>query len=247
MRRERVAVRLRPDPAGAPQRPLGPGDCAVVIDVLRATTSLTIALHHGARGVIPFESTGEALACRDREADVLACGEREGRIVPGFDLGNSPFEYTAERVAGKRLAFASTNGSRVMREAGRAGRRLLAAFVNAAAVVDALAGQRDVVILCAGKLVDFCLEDAACAGLLCARLESRGARMRGAGARLARALAPATREEVRALVEGSSHGRYLRSLGPAFARDVASCAELDSIDRAFELGGLEQAISMPRP
>jgi phosphosulfolactate phosphohydrolase-like enzyme len=89
--------------------------------------------------------------------------------------------------------------------------------------------------VCAGKLGGFALEDAACAGLLAAKLKARGATLDGAAASLAERIAPATAAEVRALVEGASHGRYLRMLGAVFARDVDWCAGLDRIDRAFEV------------
>jgi 2-phosphosulfolactate phosphatase len=163
------------------------------------------------------------------------CGEREGRKVPGFDLGNSPHEYGAEIVAGRTLIFASTNGSIAMRRAARARRRVLAAFVNGSAAVEAVAGERDVVVVCAGKLGRFSLEDALFAGWMCARLEARGADLVGPGSRLARTLAPGSAGEVRALVQGSSHGRYLRSLGPEFAADVEYCCGLDTIGSAFEI------------
>lgn len=225
----RVAVLLSP-----PAAPIG-GPCAVIVDVLRATTTLTAALAHGARAVIPVATPAEALRLRAGRPGTLACGEREGRMVPGFDLGNSPFEYTAERVAGRALAFASTNGSRAMLAARAARRRVLGAFVNAAAVVAAVAREREVVIVCAGRLGGFCLEDAACAGLLLARLEAHGAVAAGPAARLARSLAPRDGAEVRALVRGASHGRDLAALGPAYARDLEHCAGLDTAERAFEL------------
>ncbi len=212
------------------------GPCAVIVDVLRATTTLTVALAHGARGVIPAATPEEALALRSALPGTLACGERDGRKVPGFDLGNSPFEYTAERVGGATLAFASTNGSLAMLAARGAGRRVLAAFINAAAVVESVRGERAITILCAGKLGRFSLEDAACAGLLIARLAAVGGVPGNAAARLACTLAPRDAGEVRALVEGAAHARDLRSMGAAYARDLAFCAGLDTSDRAFEVG-----------
>jgi 2-phosphosulfolactate phosphatase len=205
------------------------------VDVLRATTTLTVAIGNGARAVVPCATPEEALALRARRPDTLACGEREGRIVAGFDLGNSPFEYAAERVNGRTLAFASTNGSRAMLAARDVRRRVLAAFVNAGAVVGAVSRESDVTIVCAGKLGGFSYEDACCAGLLVARLAHRGAIAANAAARFARALAPADAAEVRALVEGSAHARYLAAMGNAFARDVPFCAALDANDRAFSI------------
>src|SRR5262249_32945331 len=133
--RTRVRVELVPE-GGAPPPgwPRDPRECAgVAIDVLRATTTLIVALDHGAGRVVPFSEPAEAIAFRGREPAALACGERGGRIVPGFDLGNSPAEYTKERVAGRTLAFASTNGSRALLAIGACEERWLAAFLNASA------------------------------------------------------------------------------------------------------------------
>ena len=89
---------------------------------------------------------------------------------------------------------------------------------------------------CAGKLGGFSLEDTACAGLLLHRFEALGGVTDGPAARLARTVAPEGAEEVRAVVESAAHARDLRSLGPAFARDLEWCAGLDTLDRAFDVG-----------
>jgi 2-phosphosulfolactate phosphatase len=226
----RVTVEIAP---GTDRLPAGAA--AVIVDVLRATSTLTVALANGARGVRAASSPEDAFALKRRHPDALLCGEREGRRVEGFDLGNSPLEYPAEVVAGRLLVFASTNGSIAMRRAAGARRRVLAAFVNGSAAVETLSGERDVVIVCAGKLGRFSLEDALFAGWMCARLEARGGELVGAQARMARALAPGDATEVRRLVQGSSHGRYLRSLGPEFAADLEYCCGVDTIGRAFEI------------
>jgi 2-phosphosulfolactate phosphatase len=226
-----VRVTVLFSPAGAEVH----APCALIVDVLRATTTLTVAFASGAHEVIPVATPAEALALRAARPGTLACGERDGRMVPGFDLGNSPFEYTPERVGGRTLAFASTNGSLAMLAARRARRRVLAAFVNARAVVERVRGEREVAIVCAGKLGRFSLEDAACAGLLLARLEARGAAADGPAARLARALAPADAAATRALVAGAAHARDLVAMGGAYVRDLVFCAGLDTVDGAFEL------------
>ena len=218
--------------ATAARRPRDPDRwTGVAIDVLRATTTLIVALDHGASRVVPLGTPEEARAWRDRSPGVLACGEREGRIVAGFDLGNSPFEYSRSTVEGRTLAFASTNGSHALRAIEACGERALAAFVNASATAASLAGRDRVWIVCAGKLGAFSIEDAACAGFLCARLAARGARLEGAAARLALALAPRDASEARAVTEGSEHGRSLASLGPEFERDVTFSGSLDRLPR----------------
>lgn len=220
----RVRVALVPPAPGA----LPPDVCAVALDVLRATSTLAVAAAHGAARIVPFATTHEALAYRDAHPGTLVCGERDGRIVPGFDLGNSPAEYTPAVVRGATLAFASTNGSRAMLAGARARRRLFGSFVALSATVEALADESDVVLVCAGKLGAFALEDAACAGTIAARLAARGARLEGDEARLAATLAVSDAAAVRALVEGADHGRWLCGLGDGFAADVAFCATLDA-------------------
>jgi 2-phosphosulfolactate phosphatase len=226
----RLSVQPVPD-----ARRIDPGTDAVIIDVLRATSTLTVAFAHGAGRVTPVATPEEALALRASRPGALACGERGGRIVPGFDLGNSPAEYTRERVAGKALIFASTNGSAAMVAARRARRRWLGAFVNASAIVRALARADHVTFVCSGKLGRPALEDLACAGWLCTALEARGAVLEDAGARLARTLAPADAGTVRALVSACPHARDLAALGPAAVADLAFCGAVDSVDLAFEL------------
>ena len=230
MNAARVRVALVPPAPGS----LPTGACAVALDVLRATTTLAFARRNGAARVIPFASPAEAVAFRDAHPGALACGEREGRIVPGFDLGNSPGEFTRERVEGRALAFASTNGSRALLAASRCRRRLLGSFAALSAVVQALASEREIWLVCAGKLGSFAIEDAACAGTIAARLAARGAELANDAARLAATLAPADAAAVRALVTGCDHGRWLASLGETFATDVEACATLDQLDSAEE-------------
>jgi 2-phosphosulfolactate phosphatase len=225
-----VRVHLTPGAEPVPR-----DSTAVILDVLRATTTLTHALANGARAILPAGTPEEARALQRAHPGALLCGERDGRILPGFDLGNSPAEYTPGVVSGKTLVFASTNGSIAMLAARGARRRLLGAFVNAGAVVEAVARDAAVVIVCSGKLGRFSLEDAACAGWLVRALERRGCAADGASARLARALAPAGPDDVLPLLEGASHGRYLRQLGGEFLRDLPRCAAVDSLPRVFAI------------
>ena len=226
MARTLVVVDLVPGASPPP----GPKWAGVAIDVLRATSTLTQARENGATRIVAFADPAGAIAFRDAHPGTLACGERGGRIVPGFDLGNSPREYAGERVGGRTLAFASTNGSRAMLALGGCGQRWLGAFVNASAVVRSLSGAPFVAIVCAGKEGAFALEDAACAGWIVRGLLAAGAEAGNAAARLVARVAPCDAGEVRALVEGSDHARALAALGREYVRDVAYCATLDLID-----------------
>jgi len=230
----RVHVEWFPPAASASVRfPRGwPADpsrwTGVAIDVLRATSTLTVALGNGAARVVPLAEPQAALEMRERVPGTLACGERDGRKVPGFDLGNSPSEYTAERVAGRTLAFASTNGSRAFQSLAGCGRVVLASFLNVSAVALSLEQAEFVRIVCAGQLGAFAIEDAACAGWLCTALRRLGARLEGAASYAAVSLAPRDAAAVSALLQGAAHGRALRRLGSVFAADVDECARLDS-------------------
>lgn len=141
---------------------------AVVIDVIRATSTIVQALSAGARAVYPTLSSEEAthLANSLGREDTLLCGERRGLMIDGFDLGNSPAEFTPDRVSGKRLVMTTTNGTRAFLAAEASDRVIVAALTNLSAVADALLGSDRVACICAGKEGRFSLDDAVCAGLI---------------------------------------------------------------------------------
>jgi 2-phosphosulfolactate phosphatase len=149
------------------------GEAAVVVvDVVRATTTIVEALASGARAIYPMASTEEAarLAGVLDRAETLLCGERRGVKVEGFDLGNSPREFTPERVEGRRLVMSTTNGTRAL-AAGEEGARLLAvAFTNLGATARAVSEEERLVVVCAGISDRFSLDDALCAGHLVDRI-----------------------------------------------------------------------------
>ncbi len=148
------------------------GTTAVVIDVIRATTTLLEGLANGARAVYPVASTEEAvqLAASLGREDSLLCGERKGLKIEGFDLGNSPREYTEEAVHDKQLVMTTTNGTRAFVAVAGADRVCSAAFANLSAVVEAVKGSDHLVVVCAGKEDRFSMDDAVCAGLLIQRV-----------------------------------------------------------------------------
>lgn len=147
----------------------------VVIDVLRATSTMVEALVNGASGVYPASSTEEAikLASSLGRDDTLLCGESKGLMIEGFDLGNSPREFVAERVADKRLVMSTTNGTRAFLLAENADRVLAGCFLNLGAVVDTVAAAERLVVVCAGRDGTFSLDDVVCAGILLDRLRER--------------------------------------------------------------------------
>src|SRR5687768_13648602 len=145
----------------------------VVLDVLRATTTIAQALANGARSIYPVSSIEEALRLANTfgRDEVLLCGERKCLPIEGFDLGNSPREFTRERVAGKILVMTTTNGTAAMALTVNSSKVFIGSMLNISAVIDELVRmEADPVFLCAGRERHFSLEDAACAGEFAVRL-----------------------------------------------------------------------------
>ncbi|TVP74346.1 MAG: 2-phosphosulfolactate phosphatase [Gemmatimonadales bacterium] len=151
------------------------GRTAVVIDVIRATSVIVEALASGARAIYPTLTTEDAIRLANSlgREDTLLCGERKGLKVEGFDLGNSPREFTPEAVADRRLVMSTTNGTRAFLAAHGADRVIALSFLNLAAVADTVGDAGSLALICAGKEGRFSLDDALCAGLLIRTLTRR--------------------------------------------------------------------------
>jgi len=205
------------------------GRTVVVLDVLRATSSIVHALVNGARRIIPVSAVEEAVRKAEelgRDA-VLLCGERDCQRIRGFDLGNSPEEFTAGRVAGRTLIMTTTNGTPALLASAGGAQCLVGALLNAGAVAARLAAaERDALILCSGREGRFAYEDAICAGLILRRL--RKLRPRGltndAGRAALRLLGRRETSPPPALWR-SAAGRRLEELG--LGGDVQFCAQVD--------------------
>ena len=128
------------------------GVLAVVIDVLRATTVFTYAVHSGVREIIPVQDITMAKQLKEKypPAEALLGGERHGLPIQGFDLGNSPQHYTPEKVSGKTLIFTTSNGTAAMYAAKPAQSICIASFLNAAAIVKHSRSEKNIAIICAG-------------------------------------------------------------------------------------------------
>lgn len=204
----------------------------VVIDVLRASTTIVTALNNGAREIIPVGSIESAVKVSGNLFGdvVLRGGERNGKIITGFNLGNSPSEYTEEAVKGKSIIFCTTNGSSAMVKAKYAKRMAVAGFVNISAAVDYIrqAGE-DFSIVCAGKQLLFCIEDAVCAGMLLKMLLEQSAvtvDVNDAGG-AAQILYRTNGKNLLKMAKSSDHGKYLVEIG--FESDLKTCVSVDSI------------------
>ena len=145
----------------------------VVCDILRATTSICTALGNGATEVIPVRSVEEAR--QYKEQGYMLAGERDGITLDFADFGNSPFNFTSDRVEGKPIAYSTTNGTKAVFLGKDSKGVVVGAFINLAAVAHYLIQQQqNVLILCAGWKGKFCIEDALFAGALAEILMAGG-------------------------------------------------------------------------
>lgn len=207
----------------------------VVIDVLRSSTSIIAALQNGAREVIPVGSIESAVKISGSLfGDVtLRGGERNGKMIQGFNLGNSPLEYSEAMVRGKSIIFCTTNGSVAMVKSRYARLLAVGAFVNLSAVVDLIKSlNSDILLLCAGRPAQaggFSLEDAVCAGMIIQRLtQEKSLSIQLSDASLAaQSLTKSFGRSILKMLKNTDHGKYLIEIG--FQKDIKVCAEVDSM------------------
>ncbi len=212
------------------------GSTIVVVDVLRATTTMVYSLEAGARAVIPcltIEDAKAAAATLPRPEVVLG-GERGGLPIEGFDLGNSPAEYTAQRVAGKTVVLTTTNGTKALLHCGAAHEVLIGAFTNLSALAAELADCVCVDIVCSGTDGRVTNEDLLLAGAVVDRLaESRQWQLNTAAEATRRGwramTANGTRDErtarIVAAMRAAPGGRNLIEIG--MAADIELAAQRD--------------------
>jgi 2-phosphosulfolactate phosphatase len=214
----------------------------VVFDILRATTTMLTALANGVSEIVPVGEIPEALALRKKDPDILLAGERGGlRITsqqtggPDFDFGNSPREFTPEKVRGRRIAITTTNGTRALRACAHAAEVHIGSFRNLSALAKCVAAspQPNLLIVCAGTVDESSLEDTLAAGALCDEFSSnpqsaiRHPRLQDS-AEIALATYLHHKPNLIAAVSSARNGRKLLSI-PELAPDVPVCFELNTL------------------
>lgn len=203
----------------------------VVIDVLRASSTIVEALVNGAGSVLPVATVDEAVRRAEaigRDA-VLLCGERESLPIRGFQLGNSPEEFTRERIDNRALIMTTTNGTAAVLAAAGASRCYIGAFLNASAVARKLAEHgEDALLLCAGKEGTFAAEDALCAGRVMRRLRELRKFALGNDAAVHAVKMTSKRPVTPRALARTAAGRQLREIGRA--ADIVFCAQEDRHD-----------------
>jgi 2-phosphosulfolactate phosphatase len=214
-------------------------DCAIAIDVLRATSTISTALAAGAEAVQAFSSMDELMRVSEQwpSGQRLRSGERGGATVAGCELGNSPLACTPELVSGKRLFMSTTNGTRCLEKIQQAKTVLAAALVNRSAIVQYLLSQQPETLWIAGSGWEgsYSLEDTVCAGaivhLLSSHLKADGQLEKIAGndeVFAAVALYAQWQDQLLNLLCNATHGQRLLRLD--CLDDLKYCAQIDTLD-----------------
>ena len=208
------------------------GRTVVVIDVVRASSTMVQGLANGCTGFLPVRTVTEA---RRRALTLsgpppLLGGERRGVRLPGFQLGNSPLEYTAETVAGRNVVFSTTNGTAAIDASGGAATVVIGSFLNLGAAAEhAVRLGADVTLAGAGAGGRPVLDDVVCAGMLAQRIQelSPGGAVLTDAAQLALLAAQPYQGRLLALLRDSFSGRALLAIG--YGQDLEFCARLDAL------------------
>ncbi len=217
--------------------PVVTGKPVLVIDILRATTTMVTALANGARAILPAETADEAMRMAQnlKSDDLLLAGERNLERIDGFTLGVSPLEMTSEVVAGKQLIMMTTNGSVALAAVGLGNPVLIAAALNFTAVAqaanEAFEDAGEIVIVCAGREGMFALEDAYAAGRFVQSLiagRGRGAVALSDGAIAARELVRRYGDKWRRAISASAAARTLKLA--KLKADVDAATDSDKYD-----------------
>jgi 2-phosphosulfolactate phosphatase len=207
----------------------------IVIDVLRASSTITVALNNGAREIIPVASIESAVKISGSLFGevTLRGGERNGKTIEGFNLGNSPLEYSEAAVKGKSIIYCTTNGSVAMAKSRYARALVVGSFLNLTTVVEYIKEEnKDFLFICAGRINTigyFSLEDAVCAGMMIQKLvKIEGLELNlSDSAKAAYALYKSFGRSVLKMLKTCEHGKYLIEIG--FADDLKICAAVDSV------------------
>ncbi len=208
------------------------GKTSVVIDVLRATTVIVTALKNGAREIIPVSTVDFAMKVSGNAfgGQTILGGERNTKKVEGFNLGNSPLEYTPAAVSGKSIILYTTNGSKSIVKAKFSENLFVCSFNNLPAIANYLVDlNKDLEIICAGNNAGFNLEDAVCAGRLIGEMKALSDDIEVSDSGSASLVLDKTfGKNLLKLLKESEHGKLLIENG--FAADIKYCAQFGTTD-----------------
>jgi 2-phosphosulfolactate phosphatase len=206
---------------------------SVVIDVLRATSTVITALSNGAKSIIPVSTVEQALDLKHRHPEYIIAGERGGEKIEGFQLGNSPTEYTEAVVRDKTIVLTTSNGTNAIIHASNLAERvLIASFLNLTTVVHELDGydsSTNIVIVCAGNNGEISYEDTQVAGAIISKLIKERVHYLSDSSKIAMKLWDALKKPD----FSGEHAKKLSQLG--FDKDLELCQKVDYMPILAEL------------
>lgn len=200
----------------------------VIIDVLRATSTIAEALHNGAKAVIPVDSVSRCIEL-GKQIDGVTAGERDGKVAEGLEYGNSPFEYPREFIAGKTLVFTTTNGTRLLHMALEKGAEeiITGSFPNLSAVSDYLVKRnRNIILGCAAWKDKVNMEDMLFAGAVISRIKENFS-IRCDSSHLASTMYKKAEKDLFGFMKKNNASHYHRLMGFGLEKDIRYCLTPD--------------------
>lgn len=201
------------------------GKNVIVIDVLRATSVIITAFINGIKEVYTFMDIEECIAESKKIKNVLLAGERKGLKIEGFDFGNSPLEFTKEKVHGKVMCMTTSNGTKAIKNVISADNIFIGAYLNISSIVNKILKlKKDLVILCSGTDNKFSLDDALCAGIILQKLQEN-INLELNDFELSLLNLAKFMPNITTILDKTKHYTYLKNLG--YENDLQYCCSLD--------------------
>jgi 2-phosphosulfolactate phosphatase len=208
------------------------GKTTVVIDVLRATSTIVTAISNGAKEIVPVATIEFAVKVSGGMfgGQTLLGGERNTKKIEGFALGNSPLEYSKDVVDGKSIVFYTTNGTKAIAKARYSDNLILCSFLNISAVANHLIKlNNDIEIVCAGRNNYFSIEDSVCAGMLVTKIKNHYSDLElNDSAKASIILYEKFSKNIPKMMRTADHAKLL--LGNGFEADLDYCSKIDLLD-----------------
>lgn len=214
-------------PTDIKQHDLSDGIC-IVLDIFRATTSIVTAMANGCNAILPVSKIEDAHSLGKQINSPLFAGERQSIKIEGFDFGNSPYDFSTDKVQNRTIIMTTTNGTKAIQATEGSYLTLIGSFINAAAVCkQARQYGKDIVIVCAGTEQHFSLEDALCAGLLVHILSEEEDSIMTDAALGARVMYDGAKSSIIAVASNSKNGKRLCDIDRV--NDIEYCLQLNTV------------------
>lgn len=203
----------------------------VIIDILRATSTIATALHNGAKEIIPVTSVAECIRL-SKQMEAISAGERDGKIAEGLQYGNTPFTYTPDFIKGKTLVLTTTNGTRLLHEAldSNASEIITGAFTNFSSVCNFITGQKkDIILACAAWRNKINLEDTLFAGAVINQVK-HSFRVNCDASQIAESIYLQGKADLFGFMKERNASHYHRLMGFGLEEDIRYCLTKDTAD-----------------